>query len=236
MGTTAARAEERAEAREQRRLELLETAADVVRREGPFVSMEQIAAACGITKPIIYRHFGDRDGLVQAMAERFVGDLLVAVGPAMHQDADPVDLLTSTFDAFLTLLEAEHNLYRFILSQAGSNGMVLAGLISEEVARVIEHHLHQRGLSAAPARPWAYAMVGMAHLAGDWWASTADDATTATLPRAELVQQLTSLVWQGAERLGLGDQPAERPDPRTRPDSPASTTSTSTTSTRKARS
>src|SRR6266511_236767 len=52
-----------------RRLELLEAAIEVIRREGPTASMDEIAAQAGITKPIVYRYFGDRAGVYQALAD-----------------------------------------------------------------------------------------------------------------------------------------------------------------------
>src|ERR671930_593638 len=63
-----------------RRLELLEAAFEVIRREGPTASMDEIAAQAGITKPIVYRYFGDRAGLYQAVAERYrVGEVIANV-------------------------------------------------------------------------------------------------------------------------------------------------------------
>src|SRR6266542_4327446 len=58
-----------------RRLELLEAAIEVIRREGPTASMDEIAAQAGITKPIVYRYFGDRAGVYQAVAEQYCADL-----------------------------------------------------------------------------------------------------------------------------------------------------------------
>ena len=64
---------------EARRAELLEGAIGVIRARGAAASMEEIAAGCGVTKPILYRHFGDRDGLVQAIAVWFATDLVLDV-------------------------------------------------------------------------------------------------------------------------------------------------------------
>lgn len=49
-------------ATERRRRELLEAAERIVLRDGPDASMNAIAAEAGITKPILYRHFGDKGG------------------------------------------------------------------------------------------------------------------------------------------------------------------------------
>src|SRR5688572_6960411 len=62
--------------RADRRESLLDAAISGIRTHGPAASMDQLAAAAGITKPILYRHFGDRAGLVAAIAKRFADSLL----------------------------------------------------------------------------------------------------------------------------------------------------------------
>ena len=52
--------------RAERRPQLLDAAVGRDPAMGPGVTMEQLAKAGGVTKPILYRHFGDRDGLIQA--------------------------------------------------------------------------------------------------------------------------------------------------------------------------
>ena len=200
--TIAARRDREAGPRPQRREELLDAAIDVVRASGPGVSMDQIAAACGVTKPIIYRHFGDRDGLVMAMAIRFVASLIGALTPQLARRDAPRDLLASTIDAYLRLIEDDTNLYRFVSANEPGKRDLVAGLIAEEVAAVLEQYLDNAGRDTAGAKPWAYGLVGMVHFTGDWW------ARTGTPSRAELVDQLTMLLWSGFDGIGLGEEPA----------------------------
>lgn len=65
---------------DRRRRELLEAADRVVLRDGPQASMNAIAAEAGITKPILYRHFGDKSGLYAALAKRHTDALLNSSG------------------------------------------------------------------------------------------------------------------------------------------------------------
>src|SRR6185503_19473544 len=58
-----------------RRDELLAAADRAVRELGPEASMDAIAAEAGITKPIVYRYFGDKDDLYAALAERYLEEL-----------------------------------------------------------------------------------------------------------------------------------------------------------------
>ena len=51
--------------------------------------MEQLAKAGGVTKPILYRHFGDRDGLIDAIAERFSTELILSVTAPLQTETYP---------------------------------------------------------------------------------------------------------------------------------------------------
>jgi AcrR family transcriptional regulator len=192
------RAAERLAARARRREALIQSAIDVVRRDGPLVSMDQIAAECGITKPIIYRHFGDREGLLMEMALRFVDELVAGLLPLASDQGPSRDLLAATMDAYLALVERDANLYRFLSDQAGADRRdLLAGLIAEQISLVLEHRLERAGRSRSPARPWAYGLVGMVHFAGDWWSAEKP------VSRRALVDDLMTLAWDGLGSLDL---------------------------------
>lgn len=81
METTQRTAEQRAA---RRRRELLDAADRVVLRDGPGASMNAIAAEAGITKPILYRHFGDKGGLYSALAKRHTDALLASLLSLIH--------------------------------------------------------------------------------------------------------------------------------------------------------
>ena len=68
-----------------KRQQLLDSAIAVVRRDGPGASMQDIAREAGITKPIVYRAFGDREGLIQAIADRFADELAETLSAEMDQ-------------------------------------------------------------------------------------------------------------------------------------------------------
>src|SRR5690606_18032393 len=123
--------------------------------------------------------------------ETFVDRLVAAIGPALGSDADARDLLAATIDAYLSLIEDDTHLYRFLSAHAGTDHRdLLAGLVAEGVAMVLERRLTQAAASPAPARPWAYGLVGMVHFAGDWWVGS-----TERPPRRQLVDDLLALSW-----------------------------------------
>ena len=101
-------------ARERRREELLDVADRVIQRRGVAVSMDEIASEAGITKPVLYRHFGDKDGLYQALTERYIDELKTALKPATEA-SEPRDRLAAAIDAYLVYVEREPERYRFLL-------------------------------------------------------------------------------------------------------------------------
>jgi AcrR family transcriptional regulator len=182
--------------RAERRGQLLDAAVDAIREIGPGVTMEQLAKAGGVTKPILYRHFGDRDGLIEAIAKRFSTDLLVSVTTPLSADSDARDLLRSTVDSYVGFIERDPNLYRFMVQHPperieGATMSSLVDLIARQVAQVAGERLRAAGRDSGAAVPWAYGIVGLVHQAGNWWV---DDQT---MSRDTLVSYLVSLLWDG---------------------------------------
>ena len=187
--------------REARRAQLLDDAIEAIRVTGPGVTMEQLARRGGVTKPILYRHFNDREGLIGAIAERFSAELLRSVQDALTSSQDPRRLLDLTVDAYLAFIEREPALYRFLLHQAATSGSLtqinpLIGNISRQVAVVVGEQLRLAGLDSGAAVPWAYGIVGLVHQAGDWWLEDR------TMTREDLVRYLTDLLWSGLQSPG----------------------------------
>jgi AcrR family transcriptional regulator len=192
------REQHRDDRREARRTQLLDDAIVAIREIGPGATMEQLARRGGVTKPILYRHFSDRDGLIGAIAERFSAELLGSVESALQAALGPRELLDLTVDAYLAFIEREPALYRFLLQQTSpGTGLAqispLVGSIARQVAVVIGEQLGVAGLDTGAAVPWAYGIVGLVHQAGDWWL---DDRT---MTRERLVGYLTNLLWGGLE-------------------------------------
>lgn len=160
--------------------------------------MQDIAAEAGITKPILYRHFGDRAGLTAGVAARFADQLQQRLRGALATSGPPRDLVASTIDAYLGFVEAEPHLYRFLIhdgavAEPGSQATLSSFVrqVAQEVAVVVGEQLRAAGRDSGAAEPWAFGIVGMVHQAGDWWVERQ------AMPRSRLVEYLTTLLWSG---------------------------------------
>jgi AcrR family transcriptional regulator len=177
-----------------RRLELLDAADRVVMRDGPDASMNTIAAEAGITKPILYRHFGDKDGLYRALAERHTEELALAIRAAVDpgRTADPRARVQATIDTYLAHIEANPQVYRFLLHRAGAESADVHGHVTAYQRRVGEElarSFDPQGVTGVLARAWAHGIVGMVQASGDWWLDERP------CERPELTTYLTELLW-----------------------------------------
>ena len=177
--------------RAARREALLDAADRIVRRDGPAASMATIAAEAGITKPILYRHFGDKGGLYAALADRYTGRLLDDLQAALEAGRTRRDRVERTVDAYLSAIEEEPQVYRFLVhsdeaaaaqSQVRSFTRRLSTLLATGIAAEL-------AVPASRASAWAHGIVGMVQAAGDWWLETGHCS------RRELVDELTELLF-----------------------------------------
>ena len=187
MTTAPVRAADRAARREG----LLDAADRIVRRDGPAASMAAIAAEAGISKPILYRHFGDKSGLYAALAERYTALLLDQLQGALDAGRTRRDRVERTVGAYLSTIEEQPQVYRFLVhsdeaapaqSQVRSFTRRLSALLASGIAAELSVPPHR-------ASAWAHGIVGMVQSAGDWWLDTG------SCSRDELVRELTDLLF-----------------------------------------
>lgn len=198
----------------RRREELLDAATRVIRSGGTSVSMDRIAAEAGITKPILYRHFGDRAGLVAALAERFAATLMTELSASLESGAAPRLLLQETIDAYLGVVEREPEVYQFIAQRIAAEDPEAAAAVGNfvrqvaaQVAVVFGEQMREAGLDSGGAEPMAFGIVGMVHAAGDWWVERR------SMPRHRLVVHLTALLWNGMSGLAEAQRHDTEADP-----------------------
>lgn len=164
--------------------------------------MNAIAAEAGITKPILYRHFGDKGGLYRALASRHTEALLTSLRAALDAPRERRERVEATLDTYLAAIEAHPQVYRFLMHPAegsssggergfdvGQHSAPLLRQLGEELGEVIAERLDLGPESEELARVWGHGIVGMMHAAGDWW------LREKPCDRALLVRHLADLLW-----------------------------------------
>lgn len=181
---------------EPRREQLLNAADRVIQREGPGASMNAIAAEAGITKPILYRHFGDRNGLIGALTERHTAGLLTAVRAALSEPLERRDQVEHVIDTYLAAIESRPQVYRLLThpesgDPTGAGNALAPALrqIAGEITSAVQLQVDLGADGPLLSEAWGRAITGMVLAAGDWWLDQRP------CPRARMVQALADLLW-----------------------------------------
>ena len=186
------------EHRRARRRELVDAALVAVGRHGAGVGMDEIAATAGTSKTAVYRHFADRGELHTAVCARVAEQLTATLRAAMLSSEHPRGMLAAAIDAYLGFLEADPEVYRFVVHThpAGSADRdpiaTLSDLVGDEAAAVVAEALRRAGADDTPAAPWGHGVVGLVRSAADWWLRA-----DRPMSRSDLAAHLTDLAWAG---------------------------------------
>ena len=162
-----------------RREQILDTAEAIVQAHGfHALSIDRVAREAGITRPVVYTHFGDLDGLLNALVDRANGRTLEALArivPAEPEERAPSEFLEGALRRFLETVRADPETWRLALLPPES----APRLLGERIARDRK------------------TMIGrLAMIAGPWLGETVD---------ADLVAHAFVAIAEEAARMVLAD-------------------------------
>lgn len=185
-----------------RRAEFVDAALRALDEHGPDLAMEDVAAAAGVTKPVLYRHFEDKADLYLALGRRGTELLFSRLVPAINAELAPLPRIRMALDAFFSVIEEHPNLYRLLAR--GDTGGKLANadvvaedkeLIATALTALLGDYLRTFGMDSGAAEPWAYGIVGMVHNTGEWWLDRR------SMSRDSVVEYLTRIIWAAIDGL-----------------------------------
>ncbi|WP_245839235.1 TetR/AcrR family transcriptional regulator [Nocardia donostiensis] len=182
-----------------RRSELVDGTLAAVRTRGSNAGMDEIAAHIGVSKTVLYRYFSDKNDLVNAAMQRFIElTLMPRVYGALSLDADEYQLVRSALSEYVAAVDEDPEVYRFIMGNGSGDPSSLADfekLFAEVVAAAIVARAGDRGYETDGALLWSYVLVGGIQLATHWWTANK------TMPRDEVIDHLTMMVWSSIEGM-----------------------------------
>lgn len=181
-----------AEHRTQRRAGFVAAGAAAIDEHGPDASAEQIAAAAGVSRTVLYRYFRDREDLRSAIADHVVTAVVQSVLPhiAIGADSTPRSVITSAVDVIIGWFDEHPNLYFFLRGRRHGAGLqAVESTLADRVAELLTFVLVLFGLDDEQAEPGAYGIVGLVESIGSWW------LLKRTMSRAKITAVVCDGIW-----------------------------------------
>ena len=141
---------------------IIREATGLLREGGPeAVTTRAVAARAGVQAPAIYRLFGDKEGLLEAVVETAMIQYAEAKGSSVDESVDPVDGLRLAWQEHIDFGLANPEVYRLLDSAAGAK-VSTAIALGTDVLRERVHQMAVAGLLTTSSER----AVGMIHAAG----------------------------------------------------------------------
>ena len=185
----------------QRRAQLLEVSRQLFAEKGfDGTSVEEIAARAEVSKPVVYEHFGGKEGIYAVVVDREVQALTAALSGALDEGGHPKVLLERTALALLSYIEASEDGFRILVrdspvAQATGTFSSLIGDVATQVEHLLANQFRTRGLDPKVAPIYAQMLVGMVALTGQYWLDARSPKKT------EVAAHLVNLAWNGLAEM-----------------------------------
>ncbi len=184
----------------ERREQLIEIARTVFAEKGfDGASVEEIAARAQVSKPVVYEHFGGKEGLYAVVVDREVRQLLGMMRDALKSGSPRVLLEQAAF-ALLDYIEESSEGFRILvrdspLGSATGSYVSIMGDIATRVEGILVDEFKKRGFDAKAAPMYSQMLVGMVGTTGQWWLDARKPA------KAVVAANLVNLAWNGLAGL-----------------------------------
>ncbi len=187
----------------ERRRQLIDTAVEVFARNGYHTtSMNDIAEAAGVTKPVLYQHFASKRDLYLQLLSEVGSELRETIAKATADAAGPRQQIEGGLRAYFGFVSQRGDAFRVLFGSGTRRDEEFAqetrkveASIAETVAALIE----VEGLSTESRLLLANGIVGLAEGASRYWQSNPD---TIEMSSDELADHVSRLAWAGLRGLG----------------------------------
>ena len=173
-------------------------------------TIEEIAASAGVSKPVVYEHFGGKEGLYAVVVDREIEALLGTVTSAMDLPAGTSrQIIERAALALLDYVDSSTDGFRILVrdsppGQATGSFASLMSDISSRVDHILAAQFKRHRLDPKAAPMYAQMLVGMVALTGQWWLDNRK------FKKDEVAAHIVNLAWNGL--TGLESKPTLTPD------------------------
>jgi AcrR family transcriptional regulator len=194
--------------REARRAELVAAAVTAIDQHSNAASIDEIARAAGVSKPVLYRYFADKADLHAAVGQWGATLVLERLEPALAAPLPLKERVSRAVSAYFEVIEQHPQVFLLLVQQPSGSADPLSdgkATVAAALAEVIGGALSDLRRDTRAADPWAQAVVGLGLSTAEWW------LTNRTMSRTEVSSHLVELIWGAAVGISRHRGPAIAP-------------------------
>lgn len=182
-----------------RRAQLIEVGLGVFAERGyEATSVEEIAARAKVSKPILYDHFGGKEGLYAVVVDREIEHILRSVADAVSSGS-PRARVEQAALAYLTYVQECPEGFAVLLRDSPNRGGQLPALmydLADRISGIFKKEFDKAGYDSKFAPIYAHALVGMVAFVGQWWTDSRKPPPVETV-----ASHIAALAWVGLRHL-----------------------------------
>lgn len=184
-----------------RRAQLVDVGRVVFAKRGyEATSVEEIAERAGISKPIVYEHFGGKEGLYAVIVDREVEHIVARIVEAISSGT-PRERLEQATLAFLGYVQERPEGFAMLVRDTPATKRTgeMPGLmfdLADRVGAIFTEQFRAAGFDAKAAPIYAHALVGMVAFVGHWWTESRKPP-----PAGVVASHIAALAWMGLRHL-----------------------------------
>lgn len=162
-------------------------------------AIEEVAARAQVSKPVVYEHFGGKEGLYAVVVDREVTQLLGMMRASLT-GGSPRELLESSAVALLDYIESNPDGFKILgrdspIGASSASFQSIIGDVGSRVEGILVEAFKRQELDARNAPMYAQMLVGMTVTLGQWWLGERK-------PGKDVVAaHLVNLAWNGLSGL-----------------------------------
>ncbi len=186
---------------QERREQLIEVSRGLFADKGfDGTSVEEIAARAQVSKPVVYEHFGGKEGVYAVVVDREVRRLLDIIRDSLTEAEGPKDMIELATLALLDYVDTHTEGFRILVrdSNIGTSSGSFASILSDvasQVEDILVTAFKNRKLDHRAAPIYAQMLTGMVGLTGQWWLDNRKHS------KQVVAAHLVNLAWNGMKNL-----------------------------------
>lgn len=183
-----------------RRAQLIDVGRSIFAKRGyDGASLEEIAEKAKVSRPVLYEHFGGKEGLYAVIVDREMEYLVRRIGESIASGS-PRERIEQAALAFLTYVKDQPDGFAILthdapVTTAGGGMSSLLNDVAERVSDIFTSAFKNAGFDPKAAPIYAHALIGMVTFVGQWWNPVRKPSVE------EVSSHIAALAWMGLRHL-----------------------------------